>query len=238
MGDSGDFVFARDADGQLQYKGDFEGLYRAMDDPWGQSGRHPRMREYYQYSRRQLLSVLCGLRWKRLLEAGCGGGHVTNQIALACPRNKVVHGCDISPAAVERARSLFPRETFFCLDITDPAAVEAHRRQHGPYGAVLLNQILWYILPHLSAVIANADRLLVPGGNLIVQTAFLDHQEYGRAIIDGWPGLLRWVLDHAPAWQIIRLATSYDDSSRCAPYHDGLLVLRAPYAPEPAPAKL
>lgn len=233
MGDSGDFIFTRDERGKLQYRGDFEGLYRAMDDPWGQSGEHPRMKDYYEFSRRRLLNTLKGtlneFPWTGLLEVGCGNGQVVDLIHRGLEPRRVVHGCDLSHTAVERAWSLFPRGFFYRLDIADPGAVQDYQWQYGRYQVVVLSQILWYTLDKLPATFGNCAKLLAPGGHLIIQTAFLDNQEYGRDIVDGWHGLVRWVIDNevetdAKVWQIV--SASYDASGQYTPYHDGILVLR------------
>lgn len=229
MGDSGDFIFARDESGQLQYRGDFEGLYRAMDDPWGQSGEHPRMKDYYAFSRSRLLEalepdkLLSRFDWVSLLEVGCGNGQVVDLIRHGLNPTRVVHGCDISHTAVERAWSLFPKNLFYRLDIANPAAVENYHWYRGRYNVVVLSQILWYVLDKLPVVFDNCAKLLHPNGRLIIQTAFLDHQEYGREIVDGWHGLIRWVIGNAPGWQIV--AASYDAAGQYAPHHDGILVL-------------
>lgn len=228
-GDSGNFIFTRGEDGHLNYAGDFDGLYRAMHDPWGQSGEHPRMKEYYAYSRTILVGTLQGLHWSgtgwhRLLEVGCGSGYVVDCIKNHQPKH-VVHGCDISHAAVERAWARFPTRFFFRLDITGP--VEDYHFHRANYDVVILSQILWYVLADLPSVFHNCSRLLTPGGRLIIQTAFLDNQEYGKDTVDGFHGLIRWVLDHAPGWQIV--GSSYDATSQHAPHHDGILVLRAPH---------
>jgi len=221
MGDSGDFIFRRTEGGGLTWHGDFDGLYRAQSDPWGQSGEHPRMASYYEYSRQVLVMHLLGLPWKRLLEAGCGTGHVLHRLSEHLP-GRNLHGCDISHTAVERAWAKFPRLFFFRLDITAP--VEDCHFYRSNYDVAILSQMLWYVMDKLPGVFANCARLLTPGGHLIVQAAFLDNQEYGRDIVDGFNGLVRWVLDHAPGWQIV--SASYDASAQHAPHHDGILVLR------------
>jgi len=256
MGDSGDFIFARRPDGILEFKGDFEGLYQSDPDPWGQSGGDPRMKEYYAFSRRRLLLTLNDLPWKTLLEAGCGTGHVAFQIDRSFHPQRKVFGCDVSESAIKQARQLFPWLKFNVQDIGDTedpqmsAWFEAQcdrvrRPRHHPdppvgrslrsrrsvtdwglYDVIVLSQTLWYVLNRLPAVFENALALLAPHGHFIIQMAFLDKQEYGREIVDGFNGLLRYVLDRYGAdFQVV--SASYDASSRFAPYHDGLLVLQS-----------
>ncbi|MDP2324554.1 MAG: class I SAM-dependent methyltransferase, partial [Gammaproteobacteria bacterium] len=121
MGDSGNFIFARRPDGGLEFRGDFEGLYKADPDPWGQSGEHTRMKEYYEFSRGNLICALedfdepqdyHGPQWGSLLEVGCGLGHVTNFLTGLFP-GALVEGMDISATAIERAGKLFPSIQFY-----------------------------------------------------------------------------------------------------------------------------
>ncbi len=231
MGDSGEFVFKADDHGGIDYVGDFEGLYQAMDDPWGQSGEHPRMKAYYQFSRQRLVYSLLelddpGIGWMRALEVGCGAGHVVNLLQRRFT-GRVVHGCDVSYTAIAKASELHPRGVFYHLDIADPAMeslLGAAFAPNRPYDVVILSQILWYILRDLPTVFYNCAKLLAPDGHLIIQTAFIDDQKYGRDIVDGWHGLIRWVLNGLPAWKI--MGASYDAGDRFAPHHDGILVLR------------
>ena len=228
MGDSGDFIFARRPDGILEFKGDFEGLYQSNPDPWGQSGGDPRMKEYYAFSRRRLLLTLNDLPWKTLLEAGCGTGHVAFQIDRSFHPQRKVFGCDVSESAIKQARQLFPWLKFNVQDIgdTEDPQMSAWFEAQCDYDVIVLSQTLWYVLNRLPAVFENALALLAPHGHFIIQMAFLDKQEYGREIVDGFNGLLRYVLDRYGAdFQVV--SASYDASSRFAPYHDGLLVLQS-----------
>lgn len=229
MGDSGDYIFTKGPDGKLEFKGDFEGLYRADPDPWGQSGEHPRMKEYYAYSRSRLVGALHGLDepgpgigWMQAMEVGCGRGHVTRFLNDSFV-NRRVEGMDISRSAVGRAETDYPDLHFWLGDIGAPGIGHVFM---GRYDAVILNQALWYVLHRLSNTFRNVGRMLKPHGHLIIQTAFLDEQEYGKEIVNGFNGLLWYVLDHhGRDYQVV--SASYDNSSRHAPYHDGLLVLQA-----------
>lgn len=243
MGDSGDFIFARRPDGGLEFRGDFEGLYKADPDPWGQSGEHPRMKEYYAFSRANLVAALKGLSYpadstphspgyglQGILEVGCGAGYVVDLLSRALPCSWFT-GIDISASAVDLARKLCPHQGFAVGDFAtlDP---KSGCWKYSWYSVIILSQVLWYVMDQLPGVFKNTLTFLrrhpefVPRGYLVIQMAFLDNQEYGREIVDGFNGLLRYVLDHYAAdFQVV--SASYDNSSRYAPYHDGLLVLQA-----------
>lgn len=217
------YVFTRLPDGSLEFKGDFEGLYQSDPDPWGQSGGHPRLKEYYALSRNRLAETLAGLEWVTALEIGSGLGYATHLLHQRFGPPQRVEGMDISGTAIMGACRNFPGITFHLGDIAGPPP---RPDLQGRWDVVILNQTLWYVLDRLPAVFENALTLLAPHGHLIIQMAFLDNQEYGREIVDGFNGLLRYVLDHHSAdFQVVR--ASYDASSRFAPYHDGLLVLQA-----------
>lgn len=221
-GNSLDFVFFKDPDGRLKFRGDFEGLYRLDPDPWGQSGGHPRMGDYYAFSRRNLVAALGEVPWETALEVGCGIGYVTQMLDRAFPGRQVA-GVDISPCAVERAREMFPGLEFFVGDFSAPAlGAEFGRR----FGVVILNHMLWYVLHRMPVVFENVLALLQPKGHLIVQNAFLEEQGYGREIVDGFNGLVKYVMDHHFAdFQVIR--AQYDTSVGRYLHHDGLLVLQS-----------
>ena len=225
MGDSGDFIFARRPDGVLEFKGDFEGLYQSDPDPWGQSGGDPRMKEYYEFSRMELAAAppLVLLKNGLVLEAGCGIGYVTSFLATMAALDVAVEGMDISPSAIKSAKAHHPCIRFWVEDV---GASIVDRGFFARYNIVILNQMLWYVLDRLPNVFRNVDRMLKPQGHLIVQNAFLDNQEYGREVVDGFNGLLKYVLDHhVKDFQVV--SASYDASPRFAPYHDGLLVLQS-----------
>ena len=225
MGDSGDFIFARRPDGILEFKGDFEGLYQSDPDPWGQSGGDPRMKEYYAFSRSNLVCALDDFleyEWSSLLEVGCGMGHVTNFLREMFPIARI-EGMDISATAIAHATAAFPCIPFHVANIGTPGVGDGFHRQ---FDVVVLSQSLWYVLHLLGNTFGNVMKMLKPHGVFVVQMAFLDNQEYGREIVDGFNSLLHYVLDrYGAAFQVV--SASYDASGRFAPYHDGLLVLQS-----------
>ena len=224
-GDSGDLIFTKRLDGSLEFRGDFEALYQADPDPWGQSGHHPRMANYYAASRMRLVEALSDIRWCSALEVGCGAGYVVRLLARMFG-NRRLAGIDISPTAVELALALCPGLKFSVGDFGDPGLVSDSDEK---LDVVILGQVLWYILDRLPAVLENSLAVLAPHGHLIIQMAFLEKQVYGREIVDGFNGLLRYMLRYERERQAdLRVVLArYDASSRHTPYHDGLLVLEA-----------
>ena len=92
--------------------GQFEKLYKVVDDPWNQS------REDLVFdSRRQIALNFC-LRARtlfesnRILEVGCGFGYLTAQLYKAGFKTL---GCDISQTAIKKAKKCILNVIFWFL---------------------------------------------------------------------------------------------------------------------------
>lgn len=219
---SGAFVFREGPSGELEFVGDFDGLYGAESDPWGQSGSDPRLGRYYDRSRATIIDMLRPLApLDSVLEVGCGLGQVCAEIRESgC--TTVVHGVDSSRLAVEKARGRFADIRFFVGDIRDPAFAAPRAR----YGAVVVNQTLWYILDGLPQALDNVHRLLGPGGHLLIANAFMrTPQRYGREIVDGFDGLVRYLANHTDGTFTFREARLHSDADLL--YDDGHVLMRS-----------
>lgn len=217
---SGDYIFREREDGGLEFVGDFEGLYRNDPDPWGQSMRQAGLDGYYRFSRERLAATLVDLVPQgRVLEVGAGHGHVVRFLADRLGPAVAVEGMDISEQACVRARELYPDLAFHVGDIA------CLSEGPGPYDAVIFNQMLWYVAENLSAALGNAVSLLPAGGCLVLVTAFLERQRFAKEIVDGFGGMLSFILSrHSHELRLIE--ARYDDSDRFDGYHDGLAVFR------------
>ena len=127
--------------------GDFEGLYKAFDDPWHQSKE-----DQVSDSRRILAVAWCNqLRKKfgccRVAELGCGYGYLTAQL-LQQGFSSV--GVDISETAIKKARDLNPSSTFVTAGLNDFATIS----QFDP-DIFLMAEITWYVLDDLDKFIKN-----------------------------------------------------------------------------------
>jgi SAM-dependent methyltransferase len=215
------YVFKEARDG-LRFVGDFDGLYRAEPDPWGQSGSRKEIASYYAESRYRLARVLKNHIGPSAygLEVGCGYGHVMEVVRRRC--RGTWSGLDISQVAIERARDIYPDMTFYVGDIAGempfpPSSV-------GKYHVVIFSQMLWYVLERLDKAIGNATRLVRPGGLLAVSQAFLkSKQRYGSEIADGFHGALALFLERYPGLALVE--AHYDDSNIHV-HHDGLMLFR------------
>lgn len=223
---SQDFVFRDSADGRLEFVGDFDGFYRAVDDPWGQTGADWRMGDYYRYSRSNIVRLISSLALPpRLLEVGCGLGQVCRQIAESGAAASVA-GLDISAVAVERARGLNPGVVFYTGDFAAPEIA----RLVGRLDMVIFNQLLWYVLDRLPRMLANAREVLNGGGHLLICNAFLrEPQRFGREIVDGFDGLIRYLATHTEGrFRFVRAHLHRDPA---LVHDDGYVLMEAVAAP-------
>jgi SAM-dependent methyltransferase len=215
------FVFRAGNDGSLRFIGDFEGLYRAEADPWGQSGNDARLGTYYRASRGRLLRELRRLQPRRVIEVGCGHGHVAERIRTHLSDCEVV-GVDVSATALGQARTTYPNITYHQADIREAGALAPV----GHADVVLLNQILWYVLDALDHVTDNAKAALRPGGHMIWCNAFFrgDGQRFGRDIVDGFAGLVRYIEERGG--HELELIEAQLRSDPAALHDDGLVIMR------------
>jgi SAM-dependent methyltransferase len=213
-------VFRPKLDGTLELVGDFEGLYQAEPDPWQQSGDPGQHSDYYLFSRGRLFKAVqdhaSGWGRKKILEVGCGHGHVTALLNMIGQCT----GLDVSPTAIARAKVMYSNCDFLVGDITDPYPPRLPNTHH----AIVLGQVFWYILHEFDRVMQNCYDLLSLGGVLIISQAFLKgEQRYGQELANGFDGALRLLLEYDRLFQLVE--ARYDDSDRYT-HHDGLLVLR------------
>jgi trans-aconitate 2-methyltransferase len=105
-----------------------------------------------------LIDLLAPAAGERILDLGCGTGHLTAKIAAA---GAVTSGIDASPAMIEQARKLYPELSFEVADATD-FHVET------PLDAVFSNAALHWIKPP-AAVVSCVARALKPGGRFVAE---------------------------------------------------------------------
>jgi len=140
-----DFVIK---DGKLI--GDFEGLYKNIEDPWHQS-RNDQLHD----TRRNLAVNWCD-RLKqeyganRVIELGCGFGHLTQTLHK---RSFSVIGTDISKTAINKARAIHSSATFI-----NCALSEFDKLEQFDADIYLMAEITWYVLDDLDNFIKNLKK--------------------------------------------------------------------------------
>lgn len=218
---SKDYVFNVDDAGRMRFVGDFEGLYSSEEDPWGQSGLDARLGEYYVHSRNNLLKEILSLpvsETPNLLEVGCGLGQVANMLAAGSTFS--VTGMDISSVAIEKARARFPHMAFLVGDIASEQ-LDTDKK----FDVIILNQALWYVLGGLPQLLNNVERLLKPEGFFIIVNAFLNNQKFGKDIIDGFDGLIKYAATHLLGTRFNLVKAELDVANQFI-HQDGILILR------------
>lgn len=213
---SKNYIFSENAEGVLVFKGNFEEYYKDVGDPWGQSAAADQdMDTYYRLSRERVNTRLKSLNPKTVLEVGCGLGFALNDIAKGISAD--FSGTDISTTAIDKAKNIFPNYHFFSSDIT----VQNVSFKKEKYDVIILNQLLWYILPSLKIVVENMSQHLLPGGVFIVSNAFARNQRYGKEFIDGFSGAWDYFSTCSIDF-VLRDAQFTDDGLRVM---DGIFVL-------------
>ena len=220
---SKEFVFKTEEDGRLSFVGDFEGFYKSDNNPWGQTGMDERLHEYYTFSRSKILNTIDFLINSKaesvdILEVGCGLGYVSSKLQTELSGNVNITGIDVSSTAIEKAKIIFPSLEFIVGDVCSK-----NLKIDKKYDIVIMSQILWYILEKISQTFINIDGLLKKNGYLVFVNAFLKEQKYGREIIDGFDGLVRYVCsNYFGKYKIIRAQVDYSGKFL---FDDGILVL-------------
>jgi trans-aconitate methyltransferase len=106
----------------------------------------------------ELLPLLNAQPGERILDLGCGTGHLTAEIAAA---GAEVVGVDHSPDMIAQAQATYPALTFMQADAADFAFDQ-------PFDAVFSNATLHWI-PTPEPVIACIWRALRPGGRFVAE---------------------------------------------------------------------
>jgi SAM-dependent methyltransferase len=211
---SEDYIFKKNNKG-IEFVGDFEGYYKNESDPWGQSGGDKRLGKYYAYSRKNIVNHLSKIDVETVLEVGSGLGYVVDYInknsSCTC------EGADISNNAVNSAMTLFENYNFYCMDIQDSTTFISKK-----YDAVIVNQVLWYILDDFNIIFENISKLLNENGYLIISQAFLEDQKYGVEIINGFGGLVQYVQNIQKHRFKLLQAEYYSDEHLL--HNDGILL--------------
>lgn len=186
--DNKDYVFKK-TPGKIEYVGDFDGLYKNVKDPWGQLSN-----EYYKNRSYDVIEALRDINPSDVLDIGCGLGLVTQLIQILITDNVI--GVDISREAVGRAKKMYPTVSFNVLDIIN-------NELPGKFDAITMSGVLWYILHDLDMVMAKIRNALPCGGHLVIFQTFINDQFYGKDIIDGYKGWLKY-LDEVKDFKIVK----------------------------------
>jgi trans-aconitate methyltransferase len=105
-----------------------------------------------------VIDLLAPREGERILDLGCGTGHLTREIAA---RGAEVIGIDRSPDMIAQAKRLYPDLRFEITDATDFQFAE-------PFEAVFSNAVIHWIRDQ-DALLASIHRALKPGGRFVAE---------------------------------------------------------------------
>ena len=120
-----------------------------------------------------LIDLLDPKPGERILDLGCGTGHLTAQIA---ERGADVTGIDASPDMIGQARQNYPKLKFKLADARDFHFEE-------PFDAVFSNAALHWI-PDAAPVIASVAAALKPGGRFVLEMGVLGNIARITAVLE------------------------------------------------------
>ncbi len=106
----------------------------------------------------ELIELLAPQPGERILDLGCGTGHLTSQLAVT---GASVIGLDHSPAMIEQARLNYPDLRFEGGDAADFTFAE-------PFDGVFSNAALHWV-KRAESVVACVARTLKPGGRFVAE---------------------------------------------------------------------
>jgi trans-aconitate 2-methyltransferase len=129
----------------------------ASEKRWDASAYDSKHSFVWKYGE-EVLELLAPREGERILDLGCGTGHLTNQIAA---RGVTVIGLDKSPAMIERARTLYP-------DIRFEAADATSFRLDEPFDAVFSNAAIHWMKDQ-DGVADSIWRALKPSGRFVAE---------------------------------------------------------------------
>ncbi len=129
-----------------------------------------------------LWALLGDVEGRRVLDAGCGTGYLSGQLAA---RGAVVTGIDVSPRMIALARAAYPE-----LDVRVDSCATLTTIADASIDALVANYVLMDV-PDLPATMAAFSRVLRPGGIAVVVFSHPCFPQ-GRATVEGSRVAYHW----------------------------------------------
>lgn len=121
----------------------------------------------------------------RILELGCGTGHLTRRLRAALPEAAIL-ATDASPRMLERAAAAVPGARFAACDASGRQGAPEAVRREAPYDLAASNALVqWF--PDLTAHLRLVSGLLAPGGLYLVSGFLRDNFPELNAILAAEP---------------------------------------------------
>jgi SAM-dependent methyltransferase len=149
----------------------FEEHWRKAD-PWGFDSS-----PYEQARLDRLRDVVADRRYGRVLELGCGAGHLTERLAPLAER---VVALDVSPTAIEKARARIARlPAADHVDLRVADVMETDLGRDGPFDLVVLTETVYYLgwlysFFKVAWLARTLQAATAPGGRLLLANTLGD----------------------------------------------------------------
>jgi SAM-dependent methyltransferase len=188
---------------------DFDSLYRDIEDPWEQTS------VFDSSDSRRLLSInYCERlflegehrRSAKVLEIGCGFGHLTEYLRVAGFNST---GVDISSVAIEKAIEKHPEASFFVRNISEVRLLE----EIDP-DVIILSEVTWYVLDSLDGFLSRLTQFAANRSRPTYVIHLLNTyppgvQKYGRDFFTDENGILNYFnLDYIEAGYVTNSPTN------------------------------
>lgn len=185
------------------FRGEFDEMYRDIDDPWNDE------KAIHALDNRLFLEILAERgKYRRILDIGCGLGGFADHIRRRLCVNEII-GCDVASTAIEKARTLYPKVEFRCVNIiTDEISTL------GDFDLIIMSRALWYILKGVKGVFEKISKSLTLDGLFGFHQHFPDEQHFGREVIDGFQGFERFLSSQTP----------FEYCTKVIRYFDGIVL--------------
>lgn len=130
-----------------------------------------------------LFHLLAPQKGERILDVGCGTGHLTAKIA---ERGATVIGLDNSAEMIATAQKNYPRIEFVLADVADEKTLKLSER----FDSIFSNATLHWV-ENANSAVKNMSRLLKPNGRFVVEFGGKGNVEHiQRAVKDALCDLL------------------------------------------------
>jgi 2-polyprenyl-3-methyl-5-hydroxy-6-metoxy-1,4-benzoquinol methylase len=118
-----------------------------------------------------------GIKPQKLLDLGCGPGHLARLIKKVLPRTEI-HGVDFSNTAIKKAIKVLDRCWKINLDL-EGIPIESNQ-----YDAIICTEVIEHIYD-ISHVLKEVNRLLRPGGKVLMSVPNLAYWRYRLQLLTG-----------------------------------------------------
>jgi len=197
-----DYVFK---DGRLV--GKFDEMYKNCSDPWIQSLRKNSL------DIRVMNKLLRDNFYPRILEYGCGLGHIANFLT----KFGSVLGLDISETGISKAKNLYNNVEFDTCDILKGIDFRKNHmkneiKEKEYFDLIVLIGTLWYVVKEIDFVFSDIKDHLHPGGEFFLSLPFppLSEKYYGKDIIPDQHSLEEYVRKY---FKLITIITIKDEKN-------------------------